>query len=194
MVIGSALEKDLRRRIEQATREDVSIVSYDPRWPGMFDTEARFLRRVLPPPIIRRIEHFGSTAVPAMEAKPIIDILIEVSSLAETQKHVVPILTSSKYEYFWRTDTQPSYAWFIKRDPIGQRSHHLHFVESDSPLWDRLFFRDYLRQFPDVARRYGEFPNDRVAYTEGKTDFILEQTRIAKQYFAAQRPAASPDP
>jgi GrpB-like predicted nucleotidyltransferase (UPF0157 family) len=82
------VEKNLRQRIEEAIREDISIVPYDPEWPGLFETEADFLRRTLPSSLIRRIEHFGSTAVPALAAKPIIDILIEVVSLEETQKRL----------------------------------------------------------------------------------------------------------
>jgi GrpB-like predicted nucleotidyltransferase (UPF0157 family) len=189
------LEKDLQQRIEEATREEISIVPYDPQWPDSFETEAQFLRGTLPQSLIGRIEHFGSTAVLGLSAKPIIDILIEVAGLRETQKHIVPILTSKGYDYFWRTDIQPPYAWFIKRDSAGRRTHHLHFVEADSKLWDRLLFRDYLRQFPDAAKRYSElkvtlakkFPNNRVAYTEGKAPFILELTEKASQYFASSR-------
>jgi len=191
------MEKSLQQRIDEAVRESISIVPYDPRWPALFEAEADYLRRTLPQRLVRRIEHFGSTAVPALAAKPIIDILIEATSLEETQEHIVPILTSQGYEYFWRTDVQPPYAWFIKRDHQHRRTHHLHFVEADSVLWERLLFRDYLRQFPDEARRYAElkgslaeaFPNDRVAYAQGKTEYIAAITEKARQFFgtAAQR-------
>ena len=68
------------------------------------------------------------------------------------------------------------YAWFIKRDHFGKRTHHIHRVERDADLWDRLYFRDYLRKNHDEARRYRElteklaqdFPSDRAAYTRGK--------------------------
>ncbi len=187
------MEKSLQQRIDEAIRENVSIVPYDSEWPSLFETEADFLRRILPQRLLRRIEHFGSTAVPALAAKPIIDLLIEVTSLEETQEHIVPILVSHRYDYFWRTDVLPPYAWFIKRDSEHRRTHHLHFVEADSPLWDRLYFRDYLRRFPDEARRYGElkailaskFPNDRVAYAEGKTACIIAVTEKARRFFEA---------
>lgn len=191
-----SMEKSLQQRIDEAVRESISIVSYNPGWPGQFEAEADFLRRTLPQRLLRRIEHFGSTAVPALAAKPIIDILIEVTSLDETQEQIVPILTSQGYEYFWRTDVQPPYAWFIKRDSEQRRTHHLHFVEADSALWERLLFRDYLRRFPEEARRYAElkvsladeFPNDRVAYARGKTGFIVAVTEKAGRFFGKAVP------
>ena len=149
---------------------------------------------MLPESLIRRIEHFGSTAIPGLAAKPIIDILVEVSSLAETQKQIVPLLESEGYDYFWRTDTEPAYAWFIKRDAEGKRTHHIHMVEADSKLWERLYFRDYLRKFPAEAKSYEElkqslsekYPNDRIAYTEGKAEFVVSVTGRATQYYATQ--------
>ena len=84
----------------------------------------------------------------------------------------------------------PFYAWFIKRDSRGKRTHHIHMVEGHFEHWDRLLFRDYLIQHPDVAEDYqrlkirlaGMYPNDRVAYTSGKTDFILKAMAQAEQF------------
>jgi len=186
--------KSLEQRIEQAVREEISIFPYDPAWPMLFERETAFLRRTLPKLLVNRIEHFGSTAVPGLAAKPIIDILIEVTSLEETKRQIAPLLEALGYDYFWRTDVQPPYAWFIKRDSEGKRTYHLHMVEADSALCERLFFRDYLRRFSDEARRYGELkrflaekhPNDRVAYTEAKAEFIVALTEKAKRYFSAR--------
>ena len=187
------MEKSLQQRIDEAVREYISIVPYDLRWPDLFEAEADFLRRTLPRRLVRRIEHFGSTAVPALAAKPIIDILIEVTGLQETQEQIVPILTSRGYDYFWRTDVQPPYAWFIKRDSEQRRTHHLHFVEADSALWERLLFRDYLRSHADVAQQYealkrrlaAEYGANRSGYTEAKTDFIRDIERRARTEKAA---------
>jgi GrpB-like predicted nucleotidyltransferase (UPF0157 family) len=128
-----------------------------------------------------------------LAAKPIVDILVEVSSLQETKEIIVPLLESEGYEYFWRTDVSPPYAWFIKRDSGGKRTHHIHMVEADSKLWERLYFRDYLREFAEEGRRYEElkrhlaekYPNDRVGYTEGKSGFVVEVTEKAKRYYGA---------
>ena len=102
-------------------------------------------------------------------------------------------LESEGYEYFWRTDTSPPYVWFIKRNSKGQRTYHIHMVEADSKLWERLYFRDYLREFPDEARSYEElkrylseeYTNDRIAYTNGKTDFIITLTERARKYYGS---------
>jgi GrpB-like predicted nucleotidyltransferase (UPF0157 family) len=188
------MNKKLKKRIEELTREEISIVPYNPEWPDLFNKEAAFLRNKLPRNIIKRIEHFGSTAVPDLSAKPIIDILVEVSSLKEVKKQIVPIMESEGYEYFWRPiigNKPPYYAWFIKRNSRGIRTYHIHMVKGDSELWDRLYFRDYLKEFPVEAKRYEELkkslsvelPNDRVEYTKRKTGFIVSITKKAKEHY-----------
>ncbi len=185
----------LAERIERVTHEDVSVVPYNPAWPGMFEEEKNHLLGSLPQEMIGRIEHFGSTAVPGLAAKPIIDILVEVRSLAETKSRIVPVLEAQGYDYFWRPsrgdDIPPFYAWFIKRNAAGTRTHHIHMVEKDFEQWDRVLFRDYLIEHKDVAKEYEalklklahDFPNDRVAYTNGKTEFIVRVTQIAREYY-----------
>lgn len=188
------MNRKLKDRIAELVREDVSLVPYNPDWPALFTREAEFLRSKLPSSILRRIEHFGSTAVPSLSSKPIIDLLIEVTSLSETKRQIAPILESLGYEYFWRLDCNPPYAWFIKRNEHRVRTHHLHFVEKDSVLWERLLFRDFLREFPEEARRYEELkialveqhPTDRIRYTEEKSDFVRTVTERAKHYYAAK--------
>ena len=147
----------LEQRIQRVLKEDVAIAPYDPRWPELFQQEKAYLLSCLPPEMIRRIEHFGSTAVPGLNAKPIIDMLVEVSSLEDTKVHIVPVLEAQDYDYFWRPtigDLSPYYAWFIKRDSAGVRTHHLHMVEADFEHWDRLLFRDFLIAHPDLAAEY----------------------------------------
>lgn len=177
--------------IARLTREHVEIVEYDPRWPELFEREKAHLFAVLPGGIIRRIEHFGSTAIPGLAAKPVVDMLVEVSALDEVKAAVVPVLQSEGYDYIWRPtsgdDVPPWYAWFIKRDASGVRTHHIHMVEASFPQWESLAFRDYVRAHPDVAAEYAalkrrlavEFPNDRTAYTEGKSAFIARITALA---------------
>jgi GrpB-like predicted nucleotidyltransferase (UPF0157 family) len=189
------MNKTIQERVAELVKEEISIVPYNPNWPKIFEDEATHLWKILPNKIVKRIEHFGSTAVPGLSAKPIIDMLVEVSSSEEVKKEIVPILEAEGYEYFWRPafgdNTPPFYAWFIKRDSKGNRTHHIHMVEKDSELWDRLYFRDYLREFPEYARQYDELkrkisqkhPNDRVKYSEEKSSFILEVTHKAKEYY-----------
>lgn len=164
--------------------------------PRASNFERRHLLACLPGELVVRIEHFGSTAVPGLAAKPIVDMLVEVSDLAAVRERVVPVLESQGYDYFWRPtagdDGPPYYAWFIKRDPAtGQRTHHIHMVTSEDDFaahWDQLLFRDYLIEHPEVAREYEtlkrrlatDFANDRVRYTQEKTGFITAITKRAK--------------
>lgn len=187
------MQETPREKIEKAVREEITIRPYDPSWPKQFAREKEHLLACLPSDLIGRIEHFGSTAVPGLAAKPIIDMLVEVTDLKETKRRIVPILELQGYDYFWRPSwgdtTPPFYAWFIKRDSTGTRTHHIHMVESNFEHWDRLFFRDYLIEHPDIAEEYVQLktglskahPNDRVTYTEAKTDFITKVTAMAKK-------------
>jgi GrpB-like predicted nucleotidyltransferase (UPF0157 family) len=165
----------------------------------MFEEEKRHLLDCLPSRLIRRIEHFGSTAIPGLAAKPIVDVLVEVGSLQETKARIAPVLEAEGYDYFWRAthgeNGPPFYAWFIKRNSAGVRTHHIHMVESDFEHWDTLLFRDYLIDYPKTAKEYEalklalarDYPNDRVAYTKGKTEFVVRVTQVAKEYYRSKR-------
>jgi len=188
------MDEKLKQKIQQLVREEIEIVSCNPSWPRLFEKEKTFLQDTLPDDLLGRIEHFGSTAVPGLSAKPIIDILVEVTSLEETKKCVVPILELEGYEYLWRPtigNQPPYYAWFIKRNSKGARSHHIHMVESDSELWKRLFFRDYLIDFPAEAKRYDtlkktlakRYSHDRIEYTKQKSAYIQKITDKAMKHY-----------
>ena len=183
----------LEEKIARVLKEEVAVVPYDPRWPEMFEQERLHLMSCLPADLVKRIEHFGSTAVPGLSAKPIVDILVEVTSLDETKRMIAPILEAQGYDYFWRPswgdDKPPFYAWFIKRDKDGNRTHHIHMVESQFEHWDRLLFRDYLIEHLDVALEYDNLKmrlsslhkNERETYTQAKGDFIRRVTETAKK-------------
>ena len=177
-------EETLQEKVARVLRDRIDVVAYDPAWPGMFEAEKAHLRACLPGDMVGRIEHFGSTAVPGLAAKPVVDVLVEVWDLEATKTRIAPILEAQGYDYFWRPtfgdSTPPFYAWFIKRDGEGHRTHHIHMVEPDFSHWERLDFRDYLREHPEAVREYGEIkmrlarehPDDRIAYTEAKGEFI----------------------
>ncbi len=189
----------LEEKIRRVLREDVAISPYDPRWPELFRIEKEHLLACLPSGLVRRIEHFGSTAVPGLAAKPIIDMLVEVSDLERTRSEAAPILEAQGYDYFWRPthgeDGLPYYAWFIKRDQqTGVRTHHIHMMTAAAEFnehWDRLLFRDYLIVHPQVAQEYARlkmhlallYRSDRIAYTDGKTEFITQVMERAMRSF-----------
>src|SRR5712664_392478 len=93
--------------------DEVEIVDYDPHWPSLFDEEAKRLRAILDPSLIVGLEHFGSTAVPGLSAKPIIDILIAVRSLADAQATFVEALRILDYVY-WGDNPKKDRMFFVK--------------------------------------------------------------------------------
>jgi GrpB-like predicted nucleotidyltransferase (UPF0157 family)/ribosomal protein S18 acetylase RimI-like enzyme len=157
--------------------EPVQVVPYDESWPARFNEERARLQALLKPWLVGAIEHIGSTAVPGLVAKPVIDIMVGVQSL-ERSREAIPLLVDSGYVYFeYRAHIMH---WFCKPAP-WRRTHHLHLVPFQSPLWvQRLAFRDRLRRDPDAAAKYSELKHrlarehefDREAYTDGKEPFV----------------------
>ncbi|MBX3682564.1 MAG: GrpB family protein [Thauera sp.] len=180
------------RHIERALRERVEIVPYDPAWPGLFAEEVARLRAALPAELIGRIEHFGSTAVPGLAAKPIIDMLVEVRSMEDVAERIAPLLRALGYEFFWRAPgtklpgmgTRGSSAAMLR---AGARIPFI--LSAGSSEWGRLRFRDYLRAHSEVARAYGalkqriaaQYPDDRIAYAKAKTCFVREVMRAVRR-------------
>jgi GrpB-like predicted nucleotidyltransferase (UPF0157 family) len=168
--------------------DEVEIVNYDPRWPTLFDEEAKRLRAALDPSSIIGLEHFGSTSIPELSAKPIIDILIAVRSLADARASFVEALRNLGYVY-WADNPKQDRMFFVKgMPPFGsRRSHHVHVTETDGEMWPRLAFRDYLRAHPEEAATYealkrrlaAEHPTDREAYTDAKSAYIESVMRKA---------------
>jgi GrpB-like predicted nucleotidyltransferase (UPF0157 family) len=166
--------------------DEVELVPYDPRWPLLFDEEAKRLRAALDPCLIVGLEHFGSTAIPGLSAKPIIDILIAVSSLAAAQASFVEALRSLDYVY-WPDNPNKDRMFFVKgMPPFGvKRSHHVHVTEPHGEMWQRLAFRDYLRAHREEAATYerlkrrlaAKHRTDREAYTEAKSAYVEEVMR-----------------
>lgn len=169
--------------------DEIALVKYDLVWPAKFVEEAACIRAALGDELVVAIEHFGSTAVPGLSAKPIVDLLVAVRSLPDARQRGIPALESLGYAY-WAEDPAPDRMFFVKGlPPNGPRTHHVHIVElgvsQDTRLGefsfaDRLLFRDVLRADPEEAQRYerlkqqlaAQFPGDREAYTNGKTDYI----------------------
>jgi GrpB-like predicted nucleotidyltransferase (UPF0157 family) len=158
---------------------EARVVPWDPRWPALFEDAAKQLIAHLGPSIIA-VHHVGSTAVPGLCAKPILDILVSVADI----KPVISLLLQVEalgYEY--RPDREIPERRFFRRPRGGHvRTHHLSFAEPGSRFHKvTLAFRDalrsnarlsaeYARLKQDLARR---FPNDRLAYIEGKSEFVL---------------------
>ena len=158
--------------------EPISLVPYNSAWPSLFERERDLLEELLAPWLAGPIEHIGSTAVPGLTAKPIIDVMAAVRDLGDS-RGAIPILESAGYCYApYRADMEH---WFCKPNP-SSRTHHLHLVPFGSRLWnDALEFRNVLRRDAVTARQYVDLKlrlaqthrTDREAYTEAKSAFVL---------------------
>jgi GrpB-like predicted nucleotidyltransferase (UPF0157 family) len=163
------------------------IEPYDPLWPDAFAAEAaRIERACADEELPIRLEHIGSTAVPGMSAKPVIDILAGCPPRASRAAYVAA-LRQLGYEHKGAFGI-PGRNYFRRGAP---RSHHLHLVSWSSAFWrDHLLFRDYLRAHEDVAREYAALKRelaatfrdarDRTQYTDAKGPFIRSVLRLAR--------------
>lgn len=171
--------------------EQVRIEPYDPDWPIRFDAEADAIAEVIGTWITGGIHHVGSTAVPHLAAKPVIDIMVGVADL-ESSRPCIDLLAALDYWYApYRAEVMH---WFCKPRP-SRRTHHLHLVPTGSPRFvDVLAFRDYMRAHRDAAAEYerlkrnlaGRHVNDREAYTEGKTEMVTSLTEAARRWTATR--------
>jgi GrpB-like predicted nucleotidyltransferase (UPF0157 family) len=154
---------------------NIEIVAYNPRWPVLYAEERARVAAQLAD-MVASIEHIGSTSVPGLSAKPIIDLLVTVTRLGPVDPYIER-LGSLGYTFFPVLGNADRYA-FGKGSP---HTHHIHIVEHGGEEHIRpLTFRDYLRTHVETARQYDElkrmladrFHHDRQAYNQAKTDFI----------------------
>jgi GrpB-like predicted nucleotidyltransferase (UPF0157 family) len=159
-------------------RNEVRLVKHDPRWAQLYELAAAALRECLGERL-RGIEHIGSTAIPGVDAKPILDLMAAVPCL-NLPDEVFSDLGNIGYQHR-NLDTVPGRLFFAKGPEIA-RTHHLSVCEVGSPFWSsHLAFRDALRGDEQLAQEYAalkrrlaqQFPYDRLAYTEAKEGFIL---------------------
>jgi GrpB-like predicted nucleotidyltransferase (UPF0157 family) len=133
-------------------KRDLTVVPYRRGWVELFEQEAGRLRRALGEKALR-IEHMGSTSIPGMEAKPIIDIMVAVDSLAGARE-LIPALEALGYVYKPH-DIIPERLFLAKESAPEHRTHHLNLAQQDSGFWkNQLAFRDYLRGHDQMAREY----------------------------------------
>ncbi len=132
-------------------------------------------------PWLAGLEHVGSTAVPGLAAKPILDILAGLRVLSDARA-CIPRLEAIGYEYVPEYEDRLPERRYFRKGPLENRTHHLHMVEIGSDFWtSHVRFRKYLRGHPEAAREYEALKRDLAAahagdrdlYTESKADFIL---------------------
>jgi GrpB-like predicted nucleotidyltransferase (UPF0157 family) len=164
---------------------DIEVVPYDARWPARFEVWRKRLAAALGP-AATRIEHVGSTAVPGLVAKPIIDMQISVAD-PDVEADYVAAVEGTGLQLRAR---EPGHRYF-RPSPDRPREVHVHVCAAGS-TWERdhLMFRDYLRAHPTTRAAYADlkwtlaqrYPDDRLAYTDGKSAFILDTLDAASKW------------
>jgi len=178
----------LRYPVTTAVIQELQISPYDPRWILDFQAERDRIAHVLGERA-RRIEHNGSTAVPGLEAKPIIDIQISVAQLQPIRLYAEPLATLG---YVHVRHPDDAFCPFFHRPKEWPHKHHVHVVEAGGEEERRtLAFRDFLREHSDVAGEYASLKKQlaaatdatgagaREAYAKAKSEFIERVIQLA---------------
>jgi GrpB-like predicted nucleotidyltransferase (UPF0157 family) len=173
--------------MEKCGAGSIVVRDYDPGWPVLFEQEGARISNALGA-LVLAIEHMGSTAVPGLPSKPIIDLLVGARSLDEAKARCIGPMEELGYVYI------PDYSsWlpgelFFRKGPPGPWTHHVHLMEPCHPRWEALLvFRDYLRAHPKAARAYADIKrslavashDDIKAYRNGTSTFVEEMTETA---------------
>ncbi len=166
----------------------VVIVAYDPLWPSRYEEESARVREAAAG-LILALEHIGSTAVPGLAAKPILDIMAGVADADAAEACLAPLAAVGYTDVTRQPPEEVDWFFCLGNHPLEGRGCHVHLMRYPSAFFDRhILFRDYLRSHAAVARAYERlkrelavrFRDDRPAYTEGKDDFIANALREAR--------------
>lgn len=169
---------------EHGPDDDIELAEYDSEWPSQFERLRECVRGLLGDELALRIEHYGSTAVPVLAAKPVIDVLVEVPTIERGFDRALEVFGGVECEC-WRFEDD---ALVILRErPLGKRVAHIHLAPAGHEIWRGLQFRDWLRAHPEDARRYEvlkrrlaeQLGTDRGAYTRAKGEFVREVLELA---------------
>jgi GrpB-like predicted nucleotidyltransferase (UPF0157 family) len=189
----------MTKRVNELTKEEmaslfpVELSSYNIHWPDLYKREQELLVKTLTDNVLR-IEHFGSTSIPNLSAKPTIDILVELPDDETISEHIIEKMKNISYDFFWQGDEEPPYKLFVKGyniTGVKEQTYHVHMGPGNHKLWDRLYFRDYLKEHGSIAREYEKLKSelaeihkfDRVAYRIAKTAFVTKITELAKKSY-----------
>ena len=173
------------------TKRTMDVVEYDKNWVTLFEIEKELLASIFKNNIIR-IEHFGSTSIPGLSAKPIIDIMVFVHDIDKVEQYNDEMKKSG---YTAKGENgMDGRRYFVKfKDDMVNHSHHVHiYQENGNPFINEAFlFRDYLRVNKEALERYAtikkelskQFYFEPLSYTDGKHDCVMEIVKEAKRNF-----------
>nr|BFE57893.1 GrpB family protein [Dactylosporangium thailandense] len=166
-------------------RDPIVIVPYDDRWPAAFARERSRVEAALHGHLVGRVEHIGSTAVPGLPAKPIIDMLARIEDFDDSAG-LGADLARIGWVHAPEPDDTERRKWSFCYPSVAYRVYHLHVYEARSPAPARLLrFRDHLRTHPELAAEYARIKTalaaadkrDRPRYRAGKAPFIEQVLR-----------------
>lgn len=171
----------------------IILKDHSPNYKLWYNEEKMMLIKILQDCDVSRVNHIGSTSIEGLIAKPIIDILLELPENYDVNR-IAKILQNNGWILMQKNDAHRTLDLNKGYTPIGfaEKVYHLHVKPFGD--WPELYFRDYLRQHSDIARQYEvlkqelkeQFEHDRDAYTNGKSNFITEQSDKARVEFAGR--------
>ncbi len=184
----------------ELTKEDwntlfpVELIEHDPNWTHIYATERQRIRSYTDANTVLTIEHFGSSSIPHIKAKPYIDMLIDIPAHKLFDINLIDQFEALGYAYFKvpQRDHIDAYMSFGKGYHIDGRKDqvfHIHMCPRENIMWEQLKFRDHLRTNTRRAKEYEhlkiklaeQFRNDRGAYVLGKNNFIQETMDLIHQ-------------
>ena len=185
----------MEKQLDEMTTEELGrlfpiiISEYDPMWHALYLSEKTNIEQRIGLNNIVRINHYGSTSVPNLYAKPTIDILLEIGNDIDTNR-IIFLLRGIGYNYSPQSDNPAPHMMFMKGYTPGGftgQAYHVHVRYSGD--WDELYFRDYLILYPEISRKYGKlklhlkekYEFDREGYTDAKSCFIKRITEKARK-------------
>ena len=187
----------MKKTLFDLTKEDwntlfpVELVDHDPNWKQIFEAEKHLIFNAIGSDRILRIEHFGSSSIPNIKAKPYIDLLIEIPENLLFDETLIEQFKELGYTHFKvpareGIDAYMSFGKGYNLDGVKEQIFHIHMCPKTNSMWEQIQFRDYLIEHQDRAQAYedlkvglaAKYRNDRGAYVLGKTAFIRETLKI----------------
>lgn len=169
----------------------ILLKDYNPDYPAWYEIEKEKLINDFNHGSILRISHIGSTAVPGLISKPIIDILMEISSLSDRNKLTDRL--KSKQWVLMNSSEHPSFHQSYNKGytkyGFEEKVYHLHVRIAND--WNELYFRDYLIEHPEIAKEYADlklnlkelYEHNRDAYTDAKEEFVQKYSELAREEY-----------
>ncbi len=191
------------KTLNDLTREDwnrlfpIELVNHNPDWQAIFEKEKQLILDHVDNSYLLKIEHFGSTSIPAIKSKPYIDLIIEIPRECLFDEELISQFEKIGYAHFVvpereGIDAYSSFGKGYRLDGVKEQVFHIHMCPANNYMWRQVAFRDYLNSNPQRAKEYEElklklitrYSNDRGAYVNGKSGFVNETLEMIEREMA----------